>query len=157
MQGIRNPGLDRDFEAIMEILIAEEDPIARQILVSTLRSWGYRVAIAQDRHEIRARLCEHDAPPIAILDWPRSDLETPELFCRLQQLPPDRQPYVIVTAPKGHDQDIVAALWAGADDSLTKPFHFAELRSRVQVGERIAKLQARLHDFELQRAVKATA
>lgn len=140
----------------MRILISEEDSISRSLLASTLRSWGYEVIVGASRHETRRLLCERDAPPIAILDWPRSDLETPELFCRLQQLPAEQQPYLIVTAAKGRDQDVVAALWAGADDYLSKPFNIAELRSRVQVGERIAKLQERLQQQEKELA-KASA
>lgn len=140
----------------MRILISEEDAIARQIMTSSLRSWGYEVVISKDRNETISLLCERDGPPIAILDWPRSDVETPELFCHLQQLPPEQQPYVIVTAPRGREQDFVAALWAGADDYLSKPINIAELRSRVQIGERIAKLQKQI--FEKEKALaKSTA
>ena len=46
------------------------------------------------------------------------------------------------------NEDVVAGLQAGADDYVTKPFDYEELRARVQVGIRIIQLQDDLRDRE---------
>ena len=54
--------------------------------------------------------------------------------------------YIILLTAKIEKEDVVAGLEAGADDYLTKPFVRAELRARIEVGERVIKLQTGLAD-----------
>jgi putative two-component system response regulator len=51
--------------------------------------------------------------------------------------------YVILLTSRDDIQDVVEGLTAGADDFMTKPFHPAELRVRIRVGERILSLETR--------------
>jgi response regulator RpfG family c-di-GMP phosphodiesterase len=79
----------------------------------------------------------------------------PELCRRIRQSEGSYALYVVLLTSRGHREDVVAGLDAGADDYLTKPFNPEELRARVQVGIRVVTLQRRLgeHVAELQAAL----
>jgi sigma-B regulation protein RsbU (phosphoserine phosphatase) len=67
-----------------------------------------------------------------------------ELCRRIRQTPGLRATYVILLTARGGHGNAVQGLEAGADDYVTKPFDHEELRARVQVGARVAQLQASL-------------
>jgi PleD family two-component response regulator len=51
------------------ILVAEDDPVSREIISSRLTKWGYEAVVANDGVEAMAILRNNDAPALAILDW----------------------------------------------------------------------------------------
>src|SRR6185295_7316102 len=89
-------------------------------------------------------LASPDPPLLAVLDWMMPSLDGVELCRRLRRERPEANLYIVlVTSREGRD-DLVAALDAGADDYLVKPFDPEELRARVQVGVRVLSLQQEL-------------
>jgi DNA-binding response OmpR family regulator len=52
--------------------------------------------------------------------------------------------YIILLTSRSEKEDLAMGLAAGANDYITKPFHPAELESRVRVGQRMVKLQTSL-------------
>ena len=68
----------------------------------------------------------------------------PEICRRARQIKTDQPTYLILLTSRDTRQDIVSGLQAGANDYVTKPFDFDELRARVQVGERVLQLQKAL-------------
>ena len=129
----------------MRILIADDDPVERHRLEHMLAGWGYELVTMTDGDEACQALCGDDAPPLAVLDWVMPGLTGPEVCRRLRDRAA-RSPYVILLTAKHRTEDLVAALEAGADDFVAKPFDPAELRARVRVGERMAALQGKLAD-----------
>ena len=130
----------------MKVLIAEDDPVSRRYLEVALRKWGYEVLSAEDGTGAWGILNDPDVPPLAILDWMMPGMDGLELCHKIRETPQLAQMYVILlTARTGHGNQ-VAGLEAGADDYVTKPFDRKELRARIQVGARVAKLQANLAD-----------
>ncbi len=130
----------------MKILIAEDDPTSNRYLEVALRHWGYQVAVAKNGAEAWCALESDDAPPVAILDWMMPELDGLEICRRVRGTPRLAGTYVILlTARTGHG-NATAGLEAGADDYITKPFDRKELRARVQVGARVAQLQACLSE-----------
>ncbi len=65
---------------------------------------------------------------------------------RIRQDPKLAGMYVLLLTGRGSRTDLVVGLDAGADDYMIKPIDTEELRARVQVGIRVATLQARLAD-----------
>lgn len=128
----------------MKILVADDDLVQRRLLERTLAGWAYTVITASDGEEAWSILSGDAAPPLAMLDWVMPGLTGPEVCRRLRES--GRTPYVLLLTSKNRSEDLVAALDAGADDFVTKPFDPAELRARVRVGERIASLQGKLAD-----------
>lgn len=130
----------------MEILVAEDDPVTAKILERILRDWGYRPEVVADGVSALDALSRPNAPKLAILDWMMPGLEGPQICAAVRKQNELEQPYLMILTSKDREEDIVAGLWSGADDYLTKPFDPAELRARIQVGERVIKLQQQLHD-----------
>ncbi len=132
----------------MRVLIAEDDPVSRQLLQAFLKKWGYEAVVAGDGEEAWSVLGEEGAPPMAILDWMMPGLEGPEVVRRLRSLEASRASsescYVILLTAKETKADVVEGFSAGADDYVTKPFNKDELRSRVTVGARMLDLRQKL-------------
>ena len=71
-------------------------------------------------------------------------LTGPEICQRARQIKTAQPPYLILLTSRDTRDDIVSGLQAGANDYVTKPFDFGELRARVHVGERVVQLQKTL-------------
>jgi len=130
----------------MKILIAGDDAMARRLLEGVLLKWGYEVLVTGDGLEAARILTSEDPPPVAILDWAMPGMTGVDVCRRVRETPSASTLYLLLLTARGEQDDVVAALEAGADDFVVKPFHPPELRARVRVGERIARLQRSLAD-----------
>ena len=129
----------------MRILVAEDDPINRHLLQSTLRRWGYEVTVAADGARAWAAFEERDFP-LVITDHQMPGLTGLELVRLIRARPGTGYVYVILLAASSGRADIIAGLEAGADDFISKPFHPAELRVRLRTGERLLRLEQALRE-----------
>lgn len=127
------------------VLIAEDDSVARTLLASTLKKWGYEPIQTTDGQQALAILTEDSAPRIAILDWVMPHLEGVEVCERVRELHPVSPPYMILLTSKSDPADVLKGLAAGAHDFMSKPFDPAELQARLRSGLRTVKLQDSLH------------
>jgi len=128
----------------MRVLIAEDDMVSHHLLEATLTKWGYEVISTTDGVQAFDVLSQPNAPSLAVLDWMMPGLDGAEVCRRVRSLGTDRLLYVILLTAKGRKEDIVQGLTAGADDYIVKPFDRSELKARINVGERILRLQAEL-------------
>ncbi len=116
------------------ILVIEDERPLRRFLRLTLESESYAVAEAATG-ELGLRQAVGAPPDLIILDLGLPDLDGLTITQRLREW--TRIPIIIVSA-RGKEQEKVAALDAGADDYLTKPFGVKELLARVRVALRHA-------------------
>ncbi|MFZ0336274.1 MAG: diguanylate cyclase [Candidatus Acidiferrales bacterium] len=128
----------------MKILIAEDDPVSRRVLEEFLRRWGYQVVAVANGADAWALLAAEDAPRLAILDWMMPELEGIEVCSRVRARSGRAYTFLILLTAHGQKHSLLAGLKAGADDYLSKPFDAEELRARLQVGERILRMQDEL-------------
>lgn len=131
----------------MRILVAEDDPVTRRILEATLSRLGWDVIPAPDgaaAWRILENLEGKNAPELAVLDWMMPGMTGVEICRKLRGTPGFELMYVILLTSRSEKEDIAAALAAGANDYITKPFDPIELEARVRVGERMVKLQTAL-------------
>lgn len=118
-----------------QILIAEDDPSIRLVLVDILESEGYRVAVATHGEEALA-LFESATPDLAILDIMMPRLSGYDV-CRAIRKVNASLPIIMLSA-KSEEIDKVLGLELGADDYMTKPFGVRELLARVSAALRRA-------------------
>jgi len=139
----------------MKLLVADDDPVTRRLLEGVLGTLGFDVVLAHDGVQALEVLGGDDPPPIAILDWMMPGMTGIEVCRKLRGRAPSGPTYVLIVTSRERTEDLVAALDAGADDYVTKPFQVEELRARVGVGFRVATLQRGLADrvTELERAL----
>lgn len=128
----------------MQVLIAEDDPITRLALETKLAQWGYRAISCTDSDEILRALQGPDAPEMAILNWVMPGLSGLEVCREVRKRQARPYVYLLILTAKDRKQHLVAALEAGADDYLTKPFDPQELQARLAAGRRIVTLQREL-------------
>ena len=128
----------------MKILIAEDDRVSRRLLEASLIQDGHTLILAEDGERAWLTLQQDPAIPLAILDWNMPGLTGPEICQRARQIKTAQPPYLILLTSRDTRDDIVSGLQAGANDYVTKPFDFGELRARVHVGERVVQLQKTL-------------
>jgi two-component system KDP operon response regulator KdpE len=119
-------------QAMHQILVIEDEPGIRKVLRLLLEAEHYRVIEAGDgeRGEIEARTHK---PDLLLLDLGLPDEDGVAVIRRVRKWSP--VPIVVLSARTMESQK-VAALDAGADDYVTKPFSAAELLARVRAGLR---------------------
>lgn len=127
----------------MKILIAEDDAVSRRLLQTYLTQWGHEVT--QTTNGAAAwELCEYGDFPIVISDWMMPEMDGLELVRRIRSQVRPHYVYTILLTARTQKQDVVAGMDAGADDFISKPFHYGELRVRLREGERIIRLERNL-------------
>jgi two-component system KDP operon response regulator KdpE len=110
------------------ILIVEDDEAARVAIASNLRARGHEVDEAGDVREA-LRLWDVRRPDLILLDLGLPDLDGQAVILRVRR---EATTPIIVVSARGREEDRVAALDAGADDYLTKPFGLSELHARMR-------------------------
>jgi len=128
----------------MKALVAEDDATSLKILQAILARWGFQVLTASDGNEALAAFSCPDPPRIALLDWMMPGMDGVEVCRRVKALQTDAPPYIVMLTAREAKEDLAAALEAGADDYVTKPFDARELRARLAVGRRVVELQEAL-------------
>lgn len=121
-----------------QILLIEDDPQVRRFLRVSLTAQEFRLLEATDGEE-GLRLAAQYVPDVILLDLGLPKLDGVEVARRLREW--STVPIIVLSA-REREADKVAALDAGADDYLVKPFGFAELLARIRVALRHAAVAA---------------
>lgn len=111
------------------VLVIEDDAAIRRFLRVSLEAYGMRVLEARLAEQGLA-LCTSEAPDLVMLDLGLPDLDGIEVIRRLRTW--SRVP-VLVLSVRAMEAQKIAALDAGANDYVTKPFAIGELMARVRV------------------------
>jgi phosphoserine phosphatase RsbU/P len=131
---------------MLGVLIAEDEPVSRRLLETSLARWGYRPIVCPDGLEALTLLRSPDAPRVAVLDWVMPGIDGVDICRAIRGSDTPTQPYLMLLTARTRPEDIVEGLRAGADDYITKPVNRDELQARLQVAARIVGLQHRLAD-----------
>ncbi len=121
-------------ETNIRVLIVDDEPAIRRYLRVSLTAHGYTTFEAANGQAALSSLVA-DRPDLVILDLGLPDLdgiEVTHLLREWTQIP------IIILSVRGQEADKIAALDAGADDYLTKPFSAGELLARMRVALRRA-------------------
>jgi DNA-binding response OmpR family regulator/anti-sigma regulatory factor (Ser/Thr protein kinase) len=120
----------------VKILVADDDLVNLTAIRIVLRAAGHEVVTVTDGMEAWNRLRQPDAPQIAVLDWMMPGMDGVEICRRLRKETPRPNIYVLLLTARSDPQDVIEGLEAGANDFLHKPFVPAELRARLEAGQR---------------------
>ena len=115
-----------------KILVVEDEKSIAHFISTVLNNNGYEAMRARTGQEALSMVSSH-CPDLIILDLGLPDMDGMDLLKNIRSW--SGLPVVVVSA-RGHERDKVAALDAGADDYLTKPFGTAELLARVRTAIR---------------------
>ncbi len=113
-------------------LVIDDEPQIRRLLRVTLEANGYRVFDAATGEDGIAQAAQR-RPEVVLLDLGLPDLDGVQVLKRLREW--SRVP-VIILSVRDREDDKVAALDAGADDYVTKPFSSGELLARLRAALR---------------------
>lgn len=130
-----------DAIALATVLVIEDDAAIRRFLRVSLEAHGLHVLEARLAEQGLALLGSH-RPDLVMLDLGLPDLDGVTVIRRLREW---SQAPVLVLSVRAMEVQKVAALDAGANDYVTKPFGIAELMARVRVLLRASR-GAREHD-----------
>ncbi len=131
--------------SVDSVLVVEDDAALRHSLTETLRVLGFNV---RDCARGETALAEMRQQPfdVVLLDLNMPGMGGMEACAKIRELHP--RVTIIVLTVRDRDEDKVAALDAGADDYVTKPFRLSELTARIRAGMRRLR---RLDDKDTQR------
>ena len=121
-------------EAGLRVLVVDDEPAIRRYLRTALGAHAYAVFEAVNGQEALAAAALH-RPDLVILDLGLPDLDGVAVTRQLREW---SQVPIIILSVRGQEGDKIAALDAGADDYLTKPFGVGELLARMRVAMRRA-------------------
>jgi two-component system, OmpR family, KDP operon response regulator KdpE len=116
-------------------LIIDDEVQIRRLLSVALEGAGYAVHHAESGSQ-GLQAVAHVRPDVILLDLGLPDLDGITVLRRLREW---SQTPVLVLTVRDDEQDKVAALDAGADDYVTKPFGTAELLARLRAAQRRAQ------------------
>lgn len=115
-----------------KILIVEDEYRISNFMGAVLSSHNYDIVTASTGREAMSMISSH-CPDLVILDLGLPDMDGMDVIRSIREwttLP------VIVVSARMHERDKVAALDAGADDYITKPFGTSELLARIRTALR---------------------
>jgi two-component system, OmpR family, KDP operon response regulator KdpE len=118
-------------ETDLRILVVDDERSIRRFLKASLGSQFVILEATNGEEALSAVASEH--PDVVILDLGLPDMDGVEVTRRLREW---SQIPIIIVSVREHEQDKIAALDAGADDYLTKPFGVGELMARLRVALR---------------------
>ena len=112
------------------VVIAEDEASVRWLIRMTLDTGGFEIVEVEDGYsaiDAARRL----RPAVLFLDWTMPGLSGLEVCSALRAHPPCSVTKIVMLTARSDEQDRVAALEAGADDYITKPFSPLQLLDKI--------------------------
>lgn len=120
------------------VLVVDDEPAIRRLLRTALGSQAWRVIEARTG-EMALNMAMEVVPDLVVLDLGLPDMDGVDVLRRLRSAHPTLP--VVILSVRDDERGKVAALEAGADDYVTKPFSMAELVARMRNAVRHALQQ----------------
>jgi len=117
---------------VTRVLVVDDEPQIRRALRTSLEAHGYQVQTASNGEEAVVAAAESEVD-LVFLDLGLPDIDGTDVIRRVRSFSPVP---VIVLSVRDRQNDKVAALDAGADDYVTKPFGMEEVLARLRAALR---------------------
>lgn len=129
-------------EPVFTILLVEDAIAEQSVLTAMLRKQNYSVIPVSNGIEALEQLNDQHVDLI-LSDWKMPIMDGFTLCKKIHQ-GNEYAPYFILLTGQDSKCDLIAAMDAGADDFITKPYNTEELRARLQAGERVMSMRKAL-------------
>ena len=129
------------------VLVVDDHEDNVELLRVRLEAWGYEVDTAQDGKQALERV-QASPPDLILLDVMMPAVDGNEVARRIKHNPALPFIPIIMQTALDSTESKVEGLEAGADDYITKPIEFAELKARLRSMLRIKRLQEELEERE---------
>jgi two-component system chemotaxis response regulator CheY len=113
-------------------LVVDDSKVIRKVARHILETLDFSVEEAEDGREALDR-CEADMPDVVLLDWNMPVMGGMEFLRTLRQNKSLEQPKVVFCTTENDACHIRAAIDAGADEYVMKPFDRETLQSKLQI------------------------
>jgi two-component system sensor histidine kinase ChiS len=134
-------GSDREMPAAsFLVLVVDDDPINRQVIVNYLTVKQYRVTQASNGPEALAMLDNGLVPDLILLDVMMPRMTGYEVCRKVRERSPAYALPIVMLTAKNQVADLVEGLSSGANDYLTKPVSKGELLARLKTHLRLSKI-----------------
>lgn len=114
----------------VQVLIADDDELIREVLAQKFQRLGYRPVLAANGHEAWQKL-QQERPALAIVDIMMPGMDGFAVLHQARHNSATAEIPIIILTAKGQQQNILQGLEMGAHDYIVKPFDLDELSARV--------------------------
>ncbi len=128
----------------MDILIVDDARDQRLILSKVLEKQGHNIHLAENGYQALTLLESHNKIQLVISDWMMPEMDGVELCRQIRSRNLSRYIYFLMLTGKTDDDAVIHGMGVGADDFLTKPINFKELKARLKAGKRVVELEKSL-------------
>lgn len=129
----------------MRILVADDDPVTRNLICRKLQTWGHEALTAENGVEAFEILMRENIS-FLLSDWMMPKMNGIELCQQVRESDLSHYVYTILLTAKSGKDEVIRGLKAGADDFIAKPFNSEELNVRINAGIRILNLEQSLEE-----------
>ena len=127
----------------MRVLVAEDDAIVRATVVRAIEALGWQPVAVADGEQALLALEAEPGLELAALDWMMPGIDGIEIARRVRASQRVRPLYLILLTSRSGRADTLAALRAGADELLAKPFDAELFLARLEAAHRVLEAVAR--------------
>ncbi len=113
-----------------KVLVVEDEPDLREILVYNLKREGFKVYASGDGWE-SLLIAQREKPDVVLLDLMLPTMDGLEV-CRKLRAQASYGVHVIIVSARNQEEDILRGLELGADDYVGKPFSLKEIVARIR-------------------------
>jgi DNA-binding response OmpR family regulator len=119
----------------LRVLVADDDPIVRLLIVAVLAELGHETEVAADGADAW-RMFEEWHPDLVVLDVDMPVVDGLEVCRRIRELDDKREVFVLFLTGRDHPEALERVLDAGGDEFIAKPTTPEDLRARLIVARR---------------------
>ena len=132
----------------MKILIAEDNPLTRQILADRMEKLGHEVRVTENGAEAWEWV-QIERPQIILTDWDMPEMNGIDLSRKIRESDFPGYIYILMLSSTFTTKDhFYEAMEAGIDDFLNIPYQPRELMVRLRVAERIVRYTQEIRQLQ---------
>ncbi|MEI6262076.1 MAG: SpoIIE family protein phosphatase [Deltaproteobacteria bacterium] len=128
---------------MIKVLCVDDNKHITDIVSHYLTQWGYQVLVASDG-ETGWSMIQEERPEIVLTDWLMPGMDGLELCRRVRSSEFSGYTYLILLTAKDEKKDLILGMEAGADDFISKPVDFRELKVRLHAAARVVTIEQQL-------------